>query len=354
MTLARSLSIGFLLAALPLAACDDAGIGGDAGDDAADAPRAQYSREFVFVAADGTAAALLDFNAADAGSVVRRSARGWAEGGSGWTPLYDVTWEGPGLRRPWRLVPHGPVRLRVGLDEHLEAITIRDGDADVAALETGDFLTEWTPFHTSQLVLREATLALGTEPIRGWLIDASFGVTPQYTATGGVTFTLGPDSALPGTDSATAAPAAGPAPQDSGSDSVAYAPDDSAAPQPPIVAPAELAAGASASSVRTLRAVLFTETGAALVLGDTDTGIAAWFWSVDEELTMPEVTLTAVEGSTGSWTVEATGENPLSGRLEGLDQAPVAFAPRMVRGAFEVDGDTMQFHGVLRPLDADE
>lgn len=295
----------------------------------------------IFVAADATGAALLDFSAIDAGTVVRRTARGWAEAGSGWTPLYDLNWEGAAVRRPWRLVPHGPIRLRVGDNGEVDAISVRDQDADLAMLEAGDFVAEWMPFNTTQLVLREATLALGGDPIRGWLVDARFGVTRQAAedTTGGF--------APNGNEPAQVAPAAE-MPQD---DSAAAPAPDPDSLMSEVITQFEAAPAASALPVRSLRGVLVGAEGQTLVIAETDTGLGAWLWTDEGDSTMPIVTLTQVDGERESWALEAGGGTTLSGTLTVMDEEPLPVSPRIVRGTLEIDGESLEMHGVLRAAD---
>lgn len=300
---ARLFSIGLLLGALSLAACDDARIGAGDGRDDDDGAVAEYAREMMFVAAEGDVSAVLDFTTRDAGSRVHRTARGWVRPGSDWTPLFDVGWDGPGLRRAWRLVPHGPIRLRVGLDDEIEAITVRDEQGVVASLEVGDFLSEWMPFGSAQLLLREASLTLGDDSIVGWLLDARFGVTPSFGSPNG------------------------------GSDAVVEAPP--------------------AAPVHALRAVLVSTDGSALVLGDTESGTAGWLWSAEGESALPHVSITSAAGD-GIWAIRADGSKVVSGRIASLDEEPVALTPRSVRGIVDIDGREMEVHGVLRPPDSAE
>lgn len=327
-----------LLAAVFAAACDDARIGGTPDEAGDERTRAAYTREMIFVADDATAAALLDFSAADVGSAVRRRATGWAEAGSGWTPLYDLSWQGSPVRQPWRLVPQGPMRLRVGLNGEVEAVLVREGGADVAALEHGDFVAAWAPHPAAQIVLREASLAVGSEPIAGWLIDARFGVTAAAEAQqqelaaseaaeeiGGA---VGSAAEMPQQDSVPQADSAGPA---------------AAALEPqPAEAPAR-------TQIRSVRAVLVAEDGAALVIGQTETGLAGWLYTGDGERTLPSVTLTQVQGDRERWNIEAGGTQAVSGLLMVMDEDPMPVAPRIVRGTVRLGGDSLEMHGVLRP-----
>ena len=328
MTTFRLLRSGLLAFLLPLAACDEGGIRGLSSGDGDDSPRAEYSRAMIFVADDGTAAAVLEFGTVDAGSELRRSARGWAEAGSGWTTLYDVSWEGAPVRRAWRLVPHGPIRLRVGLEDEIEAVMVRDEDGVIASLEPGGFVAEWAPFRTAQLVLFEGTLALGGEPMAGWLLDARFGATPRAADVEEQPAGVGPNGVVP---------AAGPP-----------RPDPSVSADSGLDAPQNAQPEAGAAPLHAVRAVLFGEAGEALVLGETDAGVSGWLWTMEGEMVLQSVALSPSPDERG-WTLQSAGTAGLSGTLDVLDEQPMPLSPQMVRGTIRVDGRSLELHGVLLP-----
>ena len=332
-----------LLAAVLLAGCEDARIGGAPDDGENAEARAEYTRELIFVADDATAAALFDFTAADVGSAIRRRATGWAEAGSGWTPLYDLSWQGTAVRQPWRLVPQGPMRLRVGLNDEVEAVLVREGAEDIATLEHGDFVAAWAPHPAAQVVLREATLALGSDPIRGWLVDARFGVTAAAEAQeqereadeaaddpGGVAAA----AEMPVQDTTGATDSAMAGADGSGS---------AAGPTPSLDAPP------ARMHIRAVRAVLVAEDGQALVVGETGTGLSGWLYAGDSERSLPILTLTRASGERESWSLEAGGADGVTGTLTVMDEEPMPVAPRIVRGSVRIGRQTLEMHGVLRP-----
>ncbi len=362
--------------------CDDAGRDGssDPGDAQADGTR--YSRQMIFVASDGTAAALLDYATIDAGPALRRTARGWAEGGSGWIPLYDLAWEGASVRRPWRLVPHGPLRVRVGLADEIEGLSVRDEETELLTLENGDFLAEWDPATTTQVVLRTASLALGGEPMTGWLIDARFGVARAAETEDGdapedddTEDGVAPAAELPQELQDTAR-----TPQDTGRtsqdtagtsqdtartsqdttptsrDTTRTSRDTTVGARDTLTPPDPVAAVETSTALRvhSLRGVLVGDDGETLVLLESDAGIAGWFWSEDDELTLPIVTMTETAAGGGGWSIEAGGGTTLSGTIEVLDEEAMPLAPRMVRGTLRIDGVNLEMHGVLRPDDSAE
>lgn len=340
MTATRFFTTAALLAAFALLGCEDARIGGGPASDDDAGAGAEYAREFIFVAAeaDAPASAVLGFTTLDEGDRLRRSAHAWAAAGNGWMPLYDLEWEGAPIRRAWRLVPHGPIRLRVGLDDEIEAIVVREADAVIARLATGDVRADWMPYHTSHVVLREATLELGDRTTAGWLVDARFGIAPAMAAD--------PDADPANPEGVT--PLTVDQPDDDGGiagdgqadDAVS---DDAADDGPPIGRDGE------AGRVSGLRALLVTPDGATLVLGDTEAGIAGWFSSGDTDMVLPLVALTEAPGEPGSWLLVSDGATALAGRLESAGEATVAFAPHSVAGTIELDGTEMEVHGVLRP-----
>lgn len=346
-----------LTTAVLLTACEDARIGGapDNGDETT--LRGEYAREMMFVAGDAAGGAVFDFTAADVGTAVRRTARAWTEAGSGWAPLYDLSWQGSAMRRAWRLVPHGPMRLRVGLNDDVEAVLVREGADDIAALEHGAFISAWTPQPTAQVVLREASLTVGSETMTGWLVDARFGVTAAAAAMpddepasigtpsdGDASDTS--RSAVP--DSASAAAA-----QATAHDSAAAA--DSAGARAESIEATDLTDARSTSEsatngsvrIRSIRALLVGDDGETLVIGDAENGMAGWFYSADRERTLPLVTLTTVAGERESWSL-GTADGAVIGTVTVMDEQPMPVSPRIVRGTIRLGEEELELHGVLR------
>lgn len=138
-------------------------------------PMAVYERRFLFLGPGQRlpTAAVVDFVALSDSIGLRRGVRARLVDGAGWTRLMDDGWEMDRMRDPWRLVPYGPLRLLVGDDGELNALVFRH-DAEVR-LEQGGALAGYTHDPGTQLVLRDARLAIGPDLVHGILLDAQLG-----------------------------------------------------------------------------------------------------------------------------------------------------------------------------------
>jgi hypothetical protein len=162
---------------LPALSCAD---GGERTERAAEAgvdfgQTAAYERRFVFLGPGQRlpTAAVMDFVALNDGEGLQRGMRARVADGTDWHRVADAGWEMERMRDPWRLVPHGPLRLVVGETGELSALVLR-GDAEFR-LEPGALLAEHTPDAGTQLVLRQGRLDLGGELVPGILLDAQLG-----------------------------------------------------------------------------------------------------------------------------------------------------------------------------------
>jgi hypothetical protein len=171
------LMLAALLAAGSLA-CDDRGPERD--DTAARAPvdfgpTAAYERRFLFLGPGQTlpSAAIVDFVALSDSVGLRRGVRARVSDGADWQPLMDEGWDMAWMREPWRLVPHGSLRIVLGDAGELAALVFRE-DMEVR-VEPGSALAGHSPDPGTQLVLRQARLALGAELVHGILLDAQLG-----------------------------------------------------------------------------------------------------------------------------------------------------------------------------------
>lgn len=177
-TRSRRFYAWLLLTVVVVGACDD---GPPWGSDASDqtgldrddfGPTAAYDRRLIFLGpgAELPTAAVFDFAALSDSTHLHRGVRARLVDGVDWVSLMDAGWEMEPMREPWRLVPHGPLKVVVGDAGELDALLLR-GDVDVR-LETGPAIDEYSPDAGTQLVIRQGRLRLGAEPVPGILLDA--------------------------------------------------------------------------------------------------------------------------------------------------------------------------------------
>lgn len=145
-------------------------------------PTAAFERLFVFLGPGDRipTAAVFDFSALSDSVGVRRGVRGRLADGDAWVPLLDVGWEMGVMHEPWRIVPHGPLKLMVADGGELSAVAFR-GEPSVR-LEPGALLAEATPDAGTQLLLRQAALVMDGEVVNGILLDAQLARTVPASA----------------------------------------------------------------------------------------------------------------------------------------------------------------------------
>jgi hypothetical protein len=150
-------------------------------------PTAAYERRFLFLGPGQTlpTAAIMDFVALSDSLGLRRGVRARVSDGTDWHQLMDEGWDMARMREPWRLVPHGALRLVMGDAGELAALVFR-GDMEVR-VEPGSPLAGHSPDPGTQLVLRHARLALGADLTDGVLLDAQLGrgVDPAHSRLAG-------------------------------------------------------------------------------------------------------------------------------------------------------------------------
>lgn len=160
-----------------LAACGDVRVpGGGGGGASRRVAEASYGRHFVFVSgsADAPRAAVFDFVTLLASDSVHRSARVWVGDPAGWTRLHDSEWSDAPMREPWRLVPHGPLRLVVDDAGEVDALLLRTNEQ--LSLTTMPPRGEWSPTEALSFRVRQAGLDIGGEALAGVVLDVHAGV----------------------------------------------------------------------------------------------------------------------------------------------------------------------------------
>lgn len=135
------------------------GTGAEA-DAPAEARLVAYSERLFFLSGPDPVprAAVFDFVAHVDSTAVHRSSRAWTAEGERWQPLVDTAWQMAPMRDPWRLMPHGPIRLVVDREGELDALLFRSADEGFS-LEIGGAVAEWSPGSDTQVRLRRAELA---------------------------------------------------------------------------------------------------------------------------------------------------------------------------------------------------
>lgn len=148
---------------------------GDSDSDArraAGEPTATYARRIFFVGgAEATPTIILFDHSVLAGATEEeRNAGLWRATETGWQSLLDLRWSGTPIREPWRLVPHGPLRIMVDDAGEVEALQGR-GLTDDFLLARVANLGEWSRDDPALYRIDLGEWRLGADSIPGLLID---------------------------------------------------------------------------------------------------------------------------------------------------------------------------------------
>lgn len=167
-----------LLSIFPLAGCEDLPWSpeGDSGEaHSGPFPATTYERRLLFLASGPNlpAAATFDFTAVTDSAGLQRAAGIQLATEGHWSELLDTAWSTDRVREPWRILPHGAMRVMVNEVGEIDALAL-DGDPGLR-LETGELLAESSPDAGTQLVLRSARLMTADTAYEGVLLDAQVG-----------------------------------------------------------------------------------------------------------------------------------------------------------------------------------
>ncbi|CAN5822042.1 hypothetical protein BH23GEM3_BH23GEM3_24200 [soil metagenome] len=132
----------------------------------------RYAHELIFVGERGGEPLLvpLVFSTSGQGPQVARTARGWLVHDETWDPFLDESWAAPSVGDPWRILPHGPLRVRAGGPTDVEALVYRQGDR-VLRLFPGSPISAWSRHEEMRYRLLKAMLEIGGAPINGVMLE---------------------------------------------------------------------------------------------------------------------------------------------------------------------------------------
>lgn len=135
-------------------------------------PGRTFERALVFTTTRADSAIVVPwlFEARARPGGVDRTARAWLGRNSTWEPFLDEAWEGPQSPAPWRLLPHGPLRLIVDMDDALVRVAYQTGSRNLE-IEPGELLTEWNAELNESIALMQGRLFLGDASTPGVIFD---------------------------------------------------------------------------------------------------------------------------------------------------------------------------------------
>lgn len=170
-----------------------------------------YERNFVFTTPRGDSAFMVPWlmTAQTRPGGVHRRARGLLARGATWEPFYDQRWDTPPTRIPWRILPHGALRLLVGEGDVVEAVLFTEGQRQLELEFSGASLVEWTGTRGQVYRLVEGNAYLSDQRVQGVILDMSR-VHASDDAPGDWAFLTSGDSLQVVLENPTAAPAGTP------------------------------------------------------------------------------------------------------------------------------------------------
>lgn len=132
-----------------------------------------YERNFVFTTLTGDSAFAVPWlmNARTRPGGVDRHARGSLARGTAWEGFYDATWTTPPTRVPWRILPHGALRLVVGEGDAIEQILFSEGPRQLELELSGDPLVEWTGAQGQTYRIFQAATYISDRRVAGLALD---------------------------------------------------------------------------------------------------------------------------------------------------------------------------------------
>ncbi len=133
-----------------------------------------YERDVAFLGheADSLVAAPFVFSASVQQSHVLRGVRSWLLRDGSWDPYHQTEWQSDPTRTPWRILPHGPVGLIVGLEDALEGIVFDEGPRQLD-LRLGTGPDPWSGPLGESVSLRDGELEISGVAIPGMVLELS-------------------------------------------------------------------------------------------------------------------------------------------------------------------------------------
>ena len=147
-----------------------------------DAPGRVVERGVVFLGSvgDSSLTVLWLFTAHTRPDGVDRRARAWLARGGAWESFLEERWETARTRVPWRVHPHGRLRLVIGDGETLEALVFSEGPRRLE-VAIGGPRAEWNGSQGETFLVADGAAVLAEQRIPGLVLDfarARRGETP--------------------------------------------------------------------------------------------------------------------------------------------------------------------------------
>lgn len=131
-----------------------------------------FEHAVVFVTSVGDSTIIVPwlFTARTKPGGVDRTARAWLERGGAWEPFYQESWETEPTRVPWRLHPHGALRLIMDEGEAIQAIVFEGGPRRLE-VDLGATRSQWTGSQGETYLVADGAAVLSDRRVPGLVLD---------------------------------------------------------------------------------------------------------------------------------------------------------------------------------------
>jgi len=135
-----------------------------------------YERDFVFTTLEGDSTFLVPWliSTRTRPGGVEREAHGFLARSGTWEEFYSEQWETPQSRAPWRIIPHGSLRIVVGEGDAIDGILFEQGSRNLE-LEMDNVLQEWTGPRGETFRVQKAAAYLAGRRLDGLVLDVARG-----------------------------------------------------------------------------------------------------------------------------------------------------------------------------------
>ncbi len=137
-------------------------------------PEDVYDRHFVFIslATDSTVLVPWSFRTRVRPESERTRRRGqvWLSRGPGWESLAREEADAPLTRNPWQLLPIGPIRVAVGVEDRIEGLRLATPGRELETRIDG-FITDWVRPGGDPVWLSEGRTLFPSGPVEGFVLE---------------------------------------------------------------------------------------------------------------------------------------------------------------------------------------
>lgn len=135
-----------------------------------------FERSIVFLSVRGDSLLMVPWlvTARTLPGGVRREVRGLLARAGAWEAFFTDSWETPPTRIPWRIIPHGQLRLVVGEDDSVQEILFDEGPRQLE-VALGEPLAQWSGQQGETVRLLNGSVVLADTRVPGLVMDLSRG-----------------------------------------------------------------------------------------------------------------------------------------------------------------------------------